>query len=525
MKRIVAVNLIMALFIIAVLSLNGQASDNSGRKNPAPAATGASSYYVAQNGSDKNPGTETKPWKTVQKSAESATPGSTVYIRAGTYYEKINIKVSGTSSKSAVTFTNYKDEKVILDGSRSADSDQEDMIRISSKDYIKIDGLEIANHTTDKKDALLTGIGIWGKGKGIEIKNCKIHRIWYDGASAHSGAQAIAVYGRSGKEPISDLVIDGNEIWDIKCGSSEAVSLNGNVDGFRFTGNYIHDTNNIGLSLIGDEKLGGKAVCPVEADNRARNGFVAYNTMIGNSCEGNPSYPKNDFSAGGIYADGAKDVVIAYNTCNGNDMGIEVGNEAPGKPCSDITVRDNLIYGNKASGIQVGGYDETRGWAADCTFTNNTLYNNDMKRLKRGEINISKSHDIIFRSNIVYTGSQNLAVITENYGTKYIYNITFNNNIYYGPGGSRGLRFSGTDTELAGFRMWQNKTGQDLASKAMNPRFKNAGKNDFHLQQRSPAIDAGDPSYKAAGDETDFGRSHRISGKSVDCGAFEYQSL
>jgi hypothetical protein len=525
MKRIVAVNLIMALFIIVVISLSGQTSDSSGRKNPEPAAAGASSYYVAQNGSDKNPGTEAKPWKTIQKAAESATPGSTVQIKAGTYYEKVNIKVSGTSNKTAITFTNYKDDRVILDGSRSADSGQEDMIRISNKDYIRIIGLEITNHTTDKEDALLTGIGIWGKGKGIEIKNCKIHRIWYTGASEASGAQAIAVYGRNGKKPVSGLVIDGNEIWDIKCGSSEAVALNGNVDGFQFTNNKVHDTSNIGLSLIGDKKLGGKAVCPVAADNRARNGFVGYNTMTGNSREGNPSYPKNDFSAVGIYADGAKDVVIAYNTCSGNDIGIEVSNETQGKLCSGITVRDNLIFRNKASGIQAGGYDETRGWAADCTFTNNTLYNNDTKRLKRGEINIAKSHDLTFSSNIVYTGSQNLAVITENFGPKDIYNITFHNNIYYGSGGSRGLRFSGTDTGFVGFRMWQSKTGQDLASKAVNPRFKNAGNNDFQLQQRSPAIDAGDPSYKAAEGETDFGRALRINGKSIDCGAFEYQRL
>lgn len=47
-------------------------------------------YYVAQDGSDRSPGTETAPWRTVQKAAETAKAGDTVYIKQGTSW---NVKV------------------------------------------------------------------------------------------------------------------------------------------------------------------------------------------------------------------------------------------------------------------------------------------------------------------------------------------------------------------------------------------------------------------------------------------------
>jgi len=512
MRKMFFINLVMALFFIFIFSVNSEI--------PVTAASG--SYYVAPGGSDSNPGTEKKPWKTIQKAAESAAPGSTVYIKEGTYCERINIKVSGASAEEPVTFKNYNDGRVIIDGSRTSPSEQEDMIHISNRSFIRLIGLEIMNNVNGDEDYFVTGIGVWGKGKGIEIRNCRIHHIWYTGSDDDSGAQAIAVYGRNGDEPISDLVIDGNEIWDIKCGSGEAVALNGNVDGFQFTNNYVHDNNNIGLALIGDELFKNEPVCAVERNNRARNGFVAYNKMIRNSCETNPCYPKNDYRADGIYADGAKDTVIAYNICTENDIGIEAENETRNKLCSGIIVRDNLIYNNNAGGIAAGGYDQDRGWAADCKFLNNTLYNNDVKNLGRGEIRIAKCRDLLFSGNIVYTGARNLAVSTENFGQKYTYNITFNNNLYYGPGGSRGLRFTGVDTGLVGLNMWKYKTKQDGSSKIADPKFADAAKGDFRLLQGSPAIDFGNPAYIPEEDQTDFGGGPRIKGKAVDCGAYEF---
>jgi len=515
MRKMFFINFFMALFIIVTLSLNANAD------LPVTAAV-SDSYFISAEGSDSNPGTEEKPWKTIQRAAEAAAPGSTVYIKAGIYYERIDIKVSGNSADEPTIFRNYNSDQVIVDGSRSAASVQEDLIHISNQSFVQLIGLELVNNTNEEEDFFVTGIGVWGKGEGIEIRNCKIHQIRYTGDSPDAGAQAITVYGRDGTEPITRLVIDGNEIWDIESGAREAIALSGNVDGFQFTNNYVHDTNNTGLALNGYKKLGKEPVCPIEADNRARNGFVGYNKMERNSRGANPSYSSDDYGAAGIYADGAKDITIAYNTCTENDIGIAVGNETRNKVSSGILVRDNLIFGNNAGGLQVGGTDVNRGWAVDCRFLNNTLYSNDTKNQKQGEINIAKSNNLLFSSNIIYTGAQNLAITTVNLGAKNVYNITFNNNLYYGPGGSRGLRFLGIDTGLAGLNMWNNKTKQDSSSKIADPRFADSGNGDFHLLQDSPAIDFGNPAYIPGENETDFGGETRINGKAIDCGAFEY---
>jgi len=496
MKKMFFINLFLALLVIFLFSVD--------TNDPVTAAS--DSYYVSPDGSDRNPGTEEKPWATIQRAAESAAPGSTIYIKAGTYYERVDIKVSGASAEQPVVFRNYENDKVVIDGSKTPAAEQEDIIRISNRSHIRLIGLEIVNNTGEESDSLLTGIGIWGKGQGIEIRDCRIHHIGYTGTTDDAGGQAIAVYGGDADEPLSGLVIDGNEIWDIRCGTKEAVALGGNLDGFEMTNNYVHDTNNTGIALIGD----------------VRNGFVGYNQLGRNSRTENPCYRDGDFGAGGIRTDGAGDVVIAYNICTENDIGIEIGNRTGRKAASGIIVKSNLIYGNNACGVRAGGSDMNSGWTEDCEFLNNTLYGNDTKKQGQGEIHIAKSRDLLFGCNIVYTGSDNLAVTTENFGEKYIYHISFNHNLYYGPGGSRGLRFTGTDTGLVGLNMWKFKTKQDSASRIADPGFADAAKGDFRLLPDSPAIDFGNPAYVPEAGETDFAGNPRVGGRAVDCGAYEF---
>jgi hypothetical protein len=74
-------------------------------------------YYVANYGSDDNPGNHiSAPFKTIAKVSALVTAGDKVYIREGIYYENIAIRASGSIDK-PIVFQNYEDEKVIIDGS------------------------------------------------------------------------------------------------------------------------------------------------------------------------------------------------------------------------------------------------------------------------------------------------------------------------------------------------------------------------------------------------------------------------
>lgn len=59
----------------------------------------AATYYVATSGNNSNPGTSTKPWRTVAYATNNMVAGDTTYVRGGTYSEKIvRFGRSGTSS-------------------------------------------------------------------------------------------------------------------------------------------------------------------------------------------------------------------------------------------------------------------------------------------------------------------------------------------------------------------------------------------------------------------------------------------
>ena len=56
----------------------------------------ARTYHVAPDGSDQGPGTEDRPFATVQHAADLAGSGDQVLIGAGIYYERVVVKTSGT---------------------------------------------------------------------------------------------------------------------------------------------------------------------------------------------------------------------------------------------------------------------------------------------------------------------------------------------------------------------------------------------------------------------------------------------
>lgn len=75
-------------------------------------------YYVATSyGSDSNNGTSINtPFKTIGKAASVMSSGDKCYIRQGRYHETITIDDLDGSSGSVIVFTNYNNERVVVDG-------------------------------------------------------------------------------------------------------------------------------------------------------------------------------------------------------------------------------------------------------------------------------------------------------------------------------------------------------------------------------------------------------------------------
>ncbi|MBC8401018.1 MAG: T9SS type A sorting domain-containing protein [Candidatus Marinimicrobia bacterium] len=76
----------------------------------------ATIYYVSPDGSDDNSGTIGAPFQTIQYAVDQMQFSDSCYLRAGIYHEEIQINNLNGNSSDPITFTNYQDESVILDG-------------------------------------------------------------------------------------------------------------------------------------------------------------------------------------------------------------------------------------------------------------------------------------------------------------------------------------------------------------------------------------------------------------------------
>jgi hypothetical protein len=82
----------------------------------------SATYYVSDSrGSDENPGTEEKPFKTIQKAADLMVAGDNCLIDDGIYRETITLKKSGTKEK-PISFKAMEDAEVVISGTNILDA-------------------------------------------------------------------------------------------------------------------------------------------------------------------------------------------------------------------------------------------------------------------------------------------------------------------------------------------------------------------------------------------------------------------
>ena len=439
--------------------------------------------FVATTGSDGNNGsTLTTPWKTVQKAANSALPGDIVCVRAGTYTEKVTLGVSGTAA-AYITFQSYPGETAILDGTGLAVPTADNgMFYIQNKAYLIIKGFEVRNYKTSTTDNVPIGIRVTGTSHHIEIRGNKIHNIEHNGSSSSgTDAHGIAIHGTSGTTAITNVIVDGNELYNLKLGSSEALVINGNVDGWQVTNNLIHDVNNIGIDAIGFE---GTA----PSNDQARNGLIAHNNVYNIDSNGNVAYG-TDRSAGCIYVDGGRDIVIEYNQAHHCNLGVEIASEHAGKATSNVTVRNNFIYGNTEVGIAMGGYDTQRGSTENCVVVNNTLYNNNTSNDWGSELYIQyDARNNTIKNNLIFAGSPRWFI--RSWSAVMSGNI-MDYNLFFATGGTGG-NWQWKNVSYTTFATYRSGSGNDAHSlNGLDPLFVAAASGNLHLQSSSPAINAG----------------------------------
>ncbi|MBS1957174.1 MAG: right-handed parallel beta-helix repeat-containing protein [Cyanobacteria bacterium SZAS-4] len=347
-------------------------------------------YFVDPSGNDLNPGTALQPWKTIQRGARSALPGSVVNVMPGEYHGQVNVTVSGNERDGFITFRSAVPGKAVLDlrSERVADDDAAGF-KIQNGKFIELSGFEIKNLRASKADTTPSGVLVNGSSSDIRLNNLDIHHI-ENNINRNSNAHGISIYGDT-SAALRNIVVSNNTLHDLKLGASEALVINGNVENFQITSNNLYRLNNIAIDVVGFEGVG-----KVRTDSRGRGnarsvldqpraGFISDNLVTDIDSRGNPAYGR-ERSAGGIYIDGGTSITVSGNRVERANIGIELASEHRDKVTSNIVVTDNLLKNNTLAGIVLGGSGRTNGGASDILIQRNQLIDNDTDRTGTGEI-------------------------------------------------------------------------------------------------------------------------------------------
>jgi hypothetical protein len=486
-------------------------------------------YYVATTGSNSNAGTQAAPWRTIQYAVDHVQAGDTILVRGGVYNETVMITKSGSAANGYITLTEYAGEHAVIDGTGLVTEPygMRGLINLYYASYVRVKGFELRNYKSNT-EFIPVGVFVQGSGERIEIRNNHIHAIEANNLPANGNADAlgIAVYGTEAT-PLRNVIIDGNELHNLKTGTSESLTAGSNVEGFQITRNVVHDNNFIGIDATGYYRSGAEY-------DRPRYGWIAGNTVYSLSTATNQAltFPA---SAIGIYVDGGRDITIEHNSTDSADGGIWLLSEHPGKYTSNIVVRNNLIRYNQNAGILIGGYDATAsGGLENATIVNNTLFNNNLKDvpdINGAELQIAfNAKNVLFENNILYANPKGYAIAK--FSPANASSVTLGNNIYSTASGAAQTRWFWINTNYYndgsspnGFAAFKTASGDSNTSIAADPKFVDPATWDLHLQPTSPGINSGrfdaTLGIPAVG-ILDYDGKPRFRDNSIDRGAFQH---
>ncbi len=312
-------------------------------------------YVSAASGSDDGDGSRDDPWRSLQHAADSVSAGTTVLVDATGPYEPFEIAEGGADGAYVIFENENPGELPLIAGNPK----QTALVRISAS-YVVFQGFELANHPGSSLDNDTIGIEIEPEGDDlsfIEVRGNVIHDIGPNGLDdAECYYNGHGIIAHSEGDLISNLTISGNEMYNLYVGNSEVLVVNGNIEDFCVSSNFIHDVNNIAIDIIGYEQNDSET---------ARQGQIVDNVVLDASnywpycSRGNCTYPPGDESSDGIYVDGGADLEIAYNIVGRADHGIELQSEN-GELIRNVEVHDNLIFNSNYKNLTVGQVEDSR---------------------------------------------------------------------------------------------------------------------------------------------------------------------
>ena len=227
-------------------------------------------FYVSISGSDRNPGTSARPWRTIAHAARALRAGQTALVRSGTYSENVNWSRGGRES-ARITIMAAPGARVTITG----------RIKIVAA-YVRLHGFRLLGQTSANANEV--AIYVAG-GRNIEISGNEITRAARSGIYVSGGATDVRVVGNWVHDNGIRDDFDHGIYWGtgtrglianniIESNAAYGVHLYPNADDTVVTSNTIVDNGRSGIIVAGDSSASSDG-------NLLVNNILAFNHEFG----------------------------------------------------------------------------------------------------------------------------------------------------------------------------------------------------------------------------------------------------
>ncbi|EPX61126.1 putative lipoprotein [Cystobacter fuscus DSM 2262] len=463
--------------------------------SPPPPPEFSRILWVSPSGKDSAAGTESAPLRTVEKAQSLLQPGEAIFLKSGTYTERLLLDARDGSSGRYLTLKAAPGAKPVFKGGSGS---RTPMLQVS-RAYWRVEGITF-DAAGDKAFA-----AYW-HGEGA-------HHGILRGCTLKNGTDGAGVFV-AGKA--RDVLIEGNTISNFQRSGADShgVCVQTNSKNVTVRANDIHHNSGDGVQCLSSEGGSTEEGTPFDNllvedndlhENKENGADIKTCTRV--ALRGNRIWGHRRSSTSGgegvVVHMSARDVTLEDNDVRDNGRGIQIGGVREGAPPTHIVLRRNRVFdgvnsdGSEGSGIRIDT-------AIDVKVVHNTVWNMPTYGLVVGKGESGASEDVEVRNNIL-GGCAALAVRV---GTEWN-GLSFDGNLYSPLGDAPTFRKDSRDQDLS---TWQESTGWDAHSVEKAPEFVDAEAGDFWLASSSPGRDAG----LAVGEDW-CGRAPDMGARESDC--------
>lgn len=435
-------------------------------------------FYVAPYGNDDNPGSLSRPWRTIAHAASTSAikPGDTVLIREGIYNETIKQKVSGIAG-APITYRSYSGETAIISDGNSGGTYRWLILDAS---HIRIENITFQNYQKGAIEIRTLNGNLFD----IAILN---NTFINQGTPNGGNAKTIHVTTLDSGYKLYNVTIANNFFQNMDNGAKPMLQISGEIRGGMILNNTVVGTSSIAIGVSGHPDTGQPERVLIKGNNISQHGWL------------------ND-SSSGIYLNGAgKYIVIEGNIVHDGLQGIKVNLEPANSEFTTqyVIIRHNILY-NNGFNLKLGVGSVSDNCHSQGILRNSVAVHNTILIENSAGTNswFSCGENLRWKNNIFsHTGSDSGFQYRLENTTVDSSSWVVNGNFFHAAGNKIFRWENESYNSLVEFK---NMTGHEQYAQQGNPLFINVTNRDFQLDPESKVRDAGIPltSTKSGGSGT-----------------------